>query len=72
MAIHVLLISFRNYGYAAARAYTTYGDQDFLAFAMASWASARRYTITLEQALSRTIETKQFTLASSCNSTCHL
>ncbi|PBK86117.1 hypothetical protein ARMGADRAFT_1128186 [Armillaria gallica] len=59
----------RNYGYAAARAYTIYGDHNFLAFAEASWASARQYTITLEQAESRTIETKQFTLASSCNTT---
>ncbi len=71
MAIHILLISLRNYGYAAARAYTTYQDPDFLTFAATSWASARLYTISSEQAASRTIETKQFTLAS-CNGMCHL
>ncbi|KAK0433862.1 hypothetical protein EV421DRAFT_1993872 [Armillaria borealis] len=59
----------RNYGYAAARAYTTYGDLSFLAFAATSWASARQYTISTEQAASGTMETKQFTLASSCSNT---
>ncbi|KAK0468902.1 hypothetical protein IW261DRAFT_1597887 [Armillaria novae-zelandiae] len=45
-----------------------YGDPEFLNIAANSWASGRRYTISSEQAASRTIETKQFTLAS-CNPT---
>ncbi|PBK61076.1 hypothetical protein ARMSODRAFT_1089927 [Armillaria solidipes] len=59
----------KNYGYAAARAYTVYGDQYFLDIAQTSWTSARRYTISPEQAASGTIETKQFNLTSSCNAT---
>ncbi|PBK86111.1 hypothetical protein ARMGADRAFT_1066722 [Armillaria gallica] len=47
----------------------SYQDPDFLTLAATSWASARRYTISPEQAATRTMETKQFTLASSCNST---
>ncbi|KAK0471203.1 hypothetical protein IW261DRAFT_1612201 [Armillaria novae-zelandiae] len=58
----------QNYGYAAVHAYTVYGDPEFLNIAATSWASGRRYTISSEQAASRTIETKQFTLAS-CNPT---
>ncbi|KAK0216398.1 hypothetical protein IW262DRAFT_1299621 [Armillaria fumosa] len=56
----------QNYGYAAARAYKTYGHRDFLTFADASWDSARRYTISRQQADSGSIKTKRFTLAS-CN-----
>ncbi|SJL17354.1 uncharacterized protein ARMOST_20904 [Armillaria ostoyae] len=55
-----------NYGYAAARAYAVYGDRYFLDIAQTSWASARRYTISSEQASSRTMEAKKFTLTSSC------
>ncbi len=67
----MLLIRDRNYGYAAARAYTTYRDPYFLRLAKTSWDSARRYTISSQQASSETIETKKFTLTSSCNSKCH-
>ncbi|PBK61073.1 hypothetical protein ARMSODRAFT_1065498 [Armillaria solidipes] len=56
----------RNYGYAAARAYAVYGDRYFLDIAQTSWASARRYTISSEQASSRTMEAKKFTLTTSC------
>ncbi|PBK61070.1 hypothetical protein ARMSODRAFT_965256 [Armillaria solidipes] len=55
-----------NYGYAAARAYTAYQDPDFLALAVTSWASARRYTISKEQAALGTIDVKQFNLSTSC------
>ncbi|KAK0237333.1 hypothetical protein EDD85DRAFT_1024011 [Armillaria nabsnona] len=58
-----------SYGYAAVRAYTAYRDPDFLTIAATSWASARRYTVSLEQAATGTMETKKFTLASSCNGT---
>ncbi|KAK0471199.1 hypothetical protein IW261DRAFT_1612199 [Armillaria novae-zelandiae] len=49
-------------------AYKTYNDSEFLEYAEASWASARRYTISQEQAMLGTIETKNFTLAT-CNET---
>ncbi|KAK0237335.1 hypothetical protein EDD85DRAFT_770967, partial [Armillaria nabsnona] len=55
------------YGYAAARAYTIYQDSYFLALAETSWNSARKYTISEEQAASGTMDTKQFTFPSSCN-----
>ncbi|KAK0471202.1 hypothetical protein IW261DRAFT_1671194 [Armillaria novae-zelandiae] len=55
-----------HYGYAAARAYTAYQDQDFLDLAVTSWATARRYTISDKQAASRTIDVKQFDLSLSC------
>ncbi|SJL17348.1 uncharacterized protein ARMOST_20898 [Armillaria ostoyae] len=55
-----------SYGYAAALAYTIYQDPDFLALAATSWASARRYTISEEQAVSGIMDTKQFTFPSSC------
>ena len=71
MFVPVLLISYRSYGYAAARAYTAYRDPEFLTLAATSWASARRYTISSEQAATGTMETKKFTLASSCNCKCH-
>ncbi|KAK0189338.1 hypothetical protein F5146DRAFT_1199177 [Armillaria mellea] len=58
----------QNYGYAAARAYAAYQNESFLDLAKTSWASARQYTISLEQAISGTIDTKQFNL-SSCNGT---
>ncbi|PBK86067.1 hypothetical protein ARMGADRAFT_941007, partial [Armillaria gallica] len=61
----------QTYGYAAARAYTAYQNPDFLTLAATSWASARRYTISSEQAVTGTMETKQFTFASSCNCECH-
>ncbi len=56
----------RSYGYAAARAYTIYQDPDFLALAVTSWASARRYTISDEQAASGTMDFKRFNLSLSC------
>ncbi|KAK0433866.1 hypothetical protein EV421DRAFT_1842422 [Armillaria borealis] len=55
-----------SYGYAAARAYNIYQDPDFLSRAVTSWDSARRYTISDEQAASGTMDTKQFTFPSSC------
>ncbi|PBK86120.1 hypothetical protein ARMGADRAFT_1128190 [Armillaria gallica] len=59
----------QNYGYAAARAYAVYQDPDFLTLAVTSWTSARRYTISPEQAATGTMESKNFTLASTCNGT---
>ncbi len=59
-------ISHRNYGYAAARAYTAYQDPDFLALAVTSWTSARQYTISGEQAASGTMDGKPFNLSLSC------
>ncbi len=68
----MLLIPHRNYGYAAARAYTIYQDPDFLALAATSWTSARQYTISEEQAAAGTMDTKQFTFPSSCQGgACH-
>ncbi|KAK0237327.1 hypothetical protein EDD85DRAFT_1008472 [Armillaria nabsnona] len=58
-----------NYGYAAARAYTAYQDPDFLALAVTSWTSARRYTLSKEQAVSGTTDVKQFNLSTSCQGT---
>ncbi|KAK0433848.1 hypothetical protein EV421DRAFT_1993812 [Armillaria borealis] len=55
-----------NYGYAAARAYTAYRDPDFLALAVTSWTSARRYTISKKQAVSGFTDVKQFNLSTSC------
>ncbi len=60
----VLLISHRGYGYAAAQAYIAYQDPDFLDLAVTSWTSARRYTISKEQAASGSIDVKQFNLTS--------
>ncbi|KAK0482991.1 hypothetical protein EDD18DRAFT_1467728 [Armillaria luteobubalina] len=57
----------QNYGYAAALAYNTYGNQDFLIFADASWESAKRYTISKKQADTGTIEAKKFTLSLQCD-----
>ncbi|PBK86103.1 hypothetical protein ARMGADRAFT_940991, partial [Armillaria gallica] len=51
-----------NYEYAAARAYTVYRDSDFLALAVTSWTTARRYTISKDQAASGTMDVKQFNL----------
>ncbi|KAK0461879.1 uncharacterized protein EV420DRAFT_1640180 [Desarmillaria tabescens] len=45
-----------NYGYAAARSYTAHQDPDFLDLAVTSWTSARRYTISKEQAASGIVE----------------
>ncbi|KAK0237368.1 hypothetical protein EDD85DRAFT_1008527 [Armillaria nabsnona] len=61
-----MFISDRNYGYAAARAYTAYQDPDFLDLAVTSWTTARRYTISKEQAASRTMDVKVFNLSLSC------
>ncbi|KAK0216401.1 hypothetical protein IW262DRAFT_1464960 [Armillaria fumosa] len=58
-----------NYGYAAARAYTAYRDPDFIALAVTSWTSARRYTISKEQAVSGTINVKKSEIAPSCQGT---
>ncbi|KAK0445650.1 uncharacterized protein EV420DRAFT_1717390 [Desarmillaria tabescens] len=55
-----------NYGYAAARAYTAYQDPDFLDIAVTSWTSARRYTISKEQAASGSTDVKNFNLSTSC------
>ncbi|KAK0229435.1 hypothetical protein EDD85DRAFT_1026459 [Armillaria nabsnona] len=55
-----------NYGYAAARAYAAYQDPDFLDLAVISWTTARRYTISAEQAASGTMDVKQFNLSLSC------
>ncbi|PBK93437.1 hypothetical protein ARMGADRAFT_1062908, partial [Armillaria gallica] len=55
-----------SYGYAAARAYAAYQDPDFLDLAVTSWISARRYTISKEQATSGTTGVKQFSLSPSC------
>ncbi len=57
----------RNYGYAAARAYNAYRDPEFLAFAVTSWGSARRYTISKEQAAAGSMDVKQFNLSTSCS-----
>ncbi|PBK86047.1 hypothetical protein ARMGADRAFT_1169272 [Armillaria gallica] len=59
-------MSHRNYGYAAARAYTAYQDPNFLALAVTSWTSARQYTISGEQAASGTMDGKPFNLSRSC------
>ncbi|PBK86151.1 hypothetical protein ARMGADRAFT_1035869 [Armillaria gallica] len=56
-----------NYGYAAARAYATYRDPYFLDLAVTSWSSARRYTISAQQATSGTMYIKQLTLAIYCH-----
>ncbi|PBK86085.1 hypothetical protein ARMGADRAFT_999255 [Armillaria gallica] len=56
-----------NYGYAAARAYNAYRDPEFLAFAVTSWGSARRYTISKEQAATGSMDVKQFNLTTSCS-----
>ncbi|KAK0433850.1 hypothetical protein EV421DRAFT_1993823 [Armillaria borealis] len=53
-----------SYGYAAARAYTAYQDPDFLDLAVTSWTSARRYTISKEQAVSGNIDANQSNLTS--------
>ncbi|PBK61067.1 hypothetical protein ARMSODRAFT_944313 [Armillaria solidipes] len=58
-----------NYGYAAARASTAYRDPDFIALAVTSWTTARRYTISKEQAVSGAIDIKQSKLSSSCQGT---
>ncbi|KAK0443433.1 uncharacterized protein EV420DRAFT_1237537, partial [Desarmillaria tabescens] len=55
-----------NYGYAAARAYDIYQDQDFLDLALTSWTSARRYTLSQEQIASGTTDVKQFNVSISC------
>ncbi|KAK0433872.1 hypothetical protein EV421DRAFT_1909779 [Armillaria borealis] len=55
-----------HYGYAAARAYTAYQDPDFLDLAVISWTTARRYTISDEQAASGTMDVKQFDLSLLC------
>ncbi|KAK0216387.1 hypothetical protein IW262DRAFT_214172 [Armillaria fumosa] len=55
-----------NYGYAAVRAYTAYQDPNFLALAVTSWTSAKRYTISKEQAAAGTIDVKQFSLSPTC------
>ncbi|KAK0229429.1 hypothetical protein EDD85DRAFT_793909 [Armillaria nabsnona] len=55
-----------NYGYAAARAYAAYRDPYFLNLAVTSCTSARRYTISVQQAASGTMDIKQLTLAISC------
>ncbi|PBK86059.1 hypothetical protein ARMGADRAFT_542026 [Armillaria gallica] len=54
----------RNYGYAAARAYTAYKDPAFLDLAVTSWTTARRYTISKEQAALGTTGVKQFNISS--------
>ncbi|SJL17368.1 uncharacterized protein ARMOST_20918 [Armillaria ostoyae] len=59
-------ICHRNYGYASARAYTAYKDPAFLDLAVTSWTTARRYTISKEQAASGTTDVKQFNLSLSC------
>ncbi|KAK0445655.1 uncharacterized protein EV420DRAFT_1717411 [Desarmillaria tabescens] len=56
----------RNYGYAAARAYAIYQDQDFLDLAVISWTSARRFTLSQEQIASGTTYVKEFNLSTSC------
>ncbi|KAK0216393.1 hypothetical protein IW262DRAFT_1510957 [Armillaria fumosa] len=62
-----LLLNFGlNYGCAAARAYTAYQDPDFLDLAVTSWTTARRYTISKEQAASGTMDVKKFNLPLSC------
>ncbi|PBK86126.1 hypothetical protein ARMGADRAFT_1128195 [Armillaria gallica] len=58
-----------NYGYAAARAYNTYQNPIFLDLAVTSWTTARRYTISKEQAVSGSTDIKQSELAPSCNGT---
>ncbi|KAK0237379.1 hypothetical protein EDD85DRAFT_1008566 [Armillaria nabsnona] len=58
-----------NYGYAAARAYHTYQDPNFLDLAVTSWTTARRYTISKKQAVSGTIDVKQSKLSPLCQGT---
>ncbi|PBK86143.1 hypothetical protein ARMGADRAFT_941017, partial [Armillaria gallica] len=55
-----------NYGYAAAQAYMIYQDSDFLDFAVVSWTSARRYTISKEEAASGVTDVKKFDLSLLC------
>ncbi|KAK0435924.1 uncharacterized protein EV420DRAFT_1281477 [Desarmillaria tabescens] len=56
----------KHYGYAAARAYITYQDPDFLDFSVTLWTSARCYMISKEQAVSGNTDVKQFNLSTSC------
>ncbi|PBK84200.1 hypothetical protein ARMGADRAFT_974338 [Armillaria gallica] len=61
------VFSILEYGYAAARAYAAYQDQDFLDRAVTSWTSARQYTISKEQAASGTMDVKQLNITPSCH-----
>ncbi|KAK0443429.1 uncharacterized protein EV420DRAFT_1649215 [Desarmillaria tabescens] len=58
-----------SYGYAAAHAYTTYQDNDFLDWAVTSWTSGRLYTISESQAALGIMDKKQFNMSSSCQDT---
>ncbi|KAK7040948.1 hypothetical protein VNI00_009544 [Paramarasmius palmivorus] len=55
-----------GFGYAAARAYETYGDEFFLESAKLAWESGRRLTISNEDIGAGAVVAKNFTLQVSC------
>lgn len=62
----MLFIYHRDYGYATARAYVAYQDPDFLDLAVTAWTTAKQATISEEQAVTGTVDGKQFNLSLSC------
>ncbi|KAJ7145588.1 hypothetical protein C8R44DRAFT_755550 [Mycena epipterygia] len=56
-----------NFGHAAAIAYMTYNDSQFLTYAKQSWSAGRLYTISQDDLASGKIPGKDFPLTTTCD-----